>query len=322
MAEATLIYIRPDGRAPLIGDVDNGRLHWLTPELADAHRSFLGLAAVATGRADFRAAAGRARAEGFWWGEMPAPRDSEAKLPSKLFDAAGLAVLRSEETHVVVHCGAPRGPRGHFHNDCLSFEASLMNLPWILDPGTYAYTSSEADRNHFRGTAAHNTLQVDQTEINAILPGQLFDLAFASSPRVVEWTSTQERDCFVGEHEGFARIPGVGRHRRRIALDKATGGIEIEDSVSGEGAHTIEMYLHLDPGVRAVISGSRVTLTRPAAPRAVEVGFCFPEDNGSLTLAEDWVSRGYGKREQGGVIRAVARVTLPWKHKIVISVRP
>lgn len=322
MAEATLAYTRPDGRAPLIGDVDNGRLHWLTPEPADDHRSFLGLAAVATGRADFRAAAGRARAEGFWWGEEPLPKASEARLPSRHFDAAGFAVLRSGGTHVVVHCGAPRGPRGHFHNDCLSFDASFMDVSWIVDPGTYAYTSSEADRNHFRRTAAHNTVQVDEAEINEILPGQLFDLVFASGPRVVEWTSTPQRDCFVGEHEGFARLPGAGRHRRRITLDKATGGIEIEDEVLGEGMHTIGAFLHLDPGVRAVVSGNRVTLSRPDAPHAVEVEFVFPEGGGSLTVAEDWVSRGYGRREQAAVIRAAAKVTLPWRQRIVIGVRP
>ena len=321
MAEATLAYTRPDGRAPLIGDVDNGRLHWLTPEPADDHRSFLGLAAAVTGRADLGAAAGRARAEGFWWGEEPGPGGSEAKLSSKHFEAAGLAVLRSRETHVVVHGGAPRGPRGHFHNDCLSFEASLLNVAWIVDPGTYAYTSSEADRNHFRRTAAHNTVQVDESEINAIMPGLLFDLAFASNPRVVEWTSTPQADCFAGEHEGFARLPGVGRHRRRIALDKASGGIEIEDAVSGEGEHTVETFLHLDPGVRAVVSGSRVTLTRPDAPRPVEVEFFFPGGNDAPSLAEDWVSRGYGRREQGTVITTKRRVTLPWRQKVVIGVR-
>lgn len=323
MAEATLCYTRPDGRAPLIGDVDNGRLHWLTPEAPDDHRSFLGQAAIATGRADFAAAAGPARAEGFWWGEEPAspPAAPGPAPPSRHFADAGLAVLRGNATQVIVHCGAPRGPRGHFHNDTLSFEASLMGLPWIVDPGTYAYTSSEALRNHFRRTEAHNTVQVDQTEINEIVPGQLFDLRFASSPRVVEWTSTTERDGFVGEHEGFGRIPGVGRHRRQITLDKERGEIEILDRVSGDGLHTVDTFLHLDPRVRAELQGNQVILTRPEQAVSVRVEFLVPEGKGSIALGEDWVARGYGRRKAGVVIRTTMETRLPWEQRVLIGVR-
>jgi len=321
MAYVTLAYTRPDGRAPLIGDVDNGRLHWLTPELPDDHRSFLGLAAVVASRGDLLAAAGRARAEGFWWGEEPADGISQATPPSKHFDAAGLVVMRGGGTQVVVHCGAPRGPRGHFHNDCLSFEASLLDLPWVIDPGTYAYTSSEADRNHFRQTGAHNTVQVDKAEINEIVPGRLFDLGFASRPRVREWTSTPESDRFVGEHEGFARIQCVGRHRRRITVDKTSGAIEIEDSVTGEGSHTVETFLHLDPRVRAEASEMHVSLTREDSPTAIEVRFSFGDSPGSLSLAEDWVARGYGRRERAMVIRTSAQVVLPWRQTIRIEAR-
>ena len=324
MAEATLSYTRPDGRAPLIGDVDNGRLHWLTPEAPDDHRSFLGQAAVATGRADFARAAGRARAEGFWWGEEPQPsiETTPTQPSSRLFDAAGLAILRTEGTQVIVHCGAPRGPRGHFHNDTLSVEVSLLNLAWIVDPGTYAYTSSEADRNHFRRTQAHNTVQVDRTEINEIVPQQLFDLKFESNPRVVEWTSTPEGDCFVGEHGGYARLPGVGQHRRRVTLDKVHREIEIQDLVEGSGTHEVETFLHLDPAVRAVREGNRVVLTRRDISTPVDIEFSFGECERSVGLAEDWVARGYGKREAGVVIKTTAQATLPWQQTILIRARP
>ncbi|MBX7187691.1 MAG: heparinase II/III family protein [Vicinamibacteria bacterium] len=322
MAEATLACTRPDGRAPLIGDVDNGRLHWLTPEPPDDHRSLLGLAAVSAGRADFHKAAGRARAEGFWWGEEPASAPPATAPRSRHFETAGLVVLRSHGTHVVVHCGAPRGPRGHFHNDSLSFEACLLDLAWIVDPGTYAYTSSEADRNHFRRTAAHNTVQVDGIEINAIVPGQLFDLPFQCNPRVVEWTSTPERDCFIGEHEGFSRLAGVGRHRRTITLGHVTGDIEVIDEIAGEGEHDIETFLHLDPGVRGVVSRNRVSLTRPDSPREVEIVFFVEGETGGPGLAEDWVARGYGKREKATVIRTTARTQLPWRRRMTIGARP
>ena len=320
MAEATLHYTRPDGRAPLIGDVDNGRLHWLTPEPSDDHRSFLGLAASVTGRPDFAAAAGRAGAEGFWWADVPsgAPADLP-RLTSKLFENAGLAVLRGDGAQVVVHCGAPRGPRGHFHNDALSLEVSLSGLPWIVDPGTYAYTSSESDRNHFRQTRAHNTVQIDQAEINEIVPGQLFDLRFASKPRVVEWTVTEDATTFVGEHLGYARLRGGGAHQRRITLHRS-GALEVEDTIQGEGSHVVESFLHLDPGVRAERAGNALILTRVDGPARLRIEFASPAGEPTLAIEPDWIARGYGKREPALVIRTSAQTTLPWKQSMRLTV--
>jgi Heparinase II/III-like protein/Heparinase II/III N-terminus len=318
MAEATLAYTRPDGRAPLIGDVDNGRLHQLTPELPDDHRSLLGLVGVTAARGDLLPAAGRARAEGFWWGEEPTNTAATAAASSRLFADGGLAVLRGDGAHVVAHCGSPRGPRGHFHNDALSVEVSLRGLAWIIDPGTFAYTSSEPLRNHFRRTAAHNTLQVDDAEINEITAGELFDLRFQSHPRVLEWTRTASADTFVGEHRGFSRIPGVGVHRRRITLDKTRGVVEIQDRIEGEGRRNIAGFFHLDPEVRADIEGNRAILTRKAGREAIELRFDLAEGC-SLTIIEDWVARGYGRREAAQVIVMRAPVPLPFTQTIWLS---
>ncbi len=321
MAEATLHYTRPDGRVPLIGDVDNGRLHRLTPEAPDDHRSFLGLASALTGRDDLASAAGIARAEGFWWSErleVSAAQPSPAALPSRLFDVSGLAILRAEGAHVVVHCGDPRGPRGHFHNDSLSAEVSLMNRAWIVDPGTYAYTSSESDRNDFRRTRAHNTVQVDQAEINEILPGQLFDLLFSSHPRIVEWTTSAEETRMVGEHDGYKRLAGVGRHRRRITLNKA-GRVEIEDEVSGENSHLVETFLHLDPAVRVERLGSGMVLSRSDSAGVVRIDFSFHANESAITVEQGWIARGYGKREPGSVIRTIAQAALPWRQTTLVT---
>ena len=48
---------------------------------------------------------------------------------------------------------------GHGHADALSIQLMTDGRPVLIDPGTFCYVCPERDR--FRGTAAHNTLQVD-----------------------------------------------------------------------------------------------------------------------------------------------------------------
>ena len=48
---------------------------------------------------------------------------------------------------------------GHGHADALSIQLITDGRPILIDPGTFCYVCPERDR--FRGTAAHNTLQVD-----------------------------------------------------------------------------------------------------------------------------------------------------------------
>ena len=64
--------------------------------------------------------------------------------------------------HALVDAG-PLGAMncGHAHSDALSIEVSAGGCPFLVDPGTYTYTESASDRNHFRHSAAHNTVTVD-----------------------------------------------------------------------------------------------------------------------------------------------------------------
>jgi hypothetical protein len=318
MPETTLQYTRPDGRAPLIGDVDNGRLHWFTPETPDDHRSLLGLASALTGRPDYAHAAGRALAEGFWWNEVPKP-DASADLRSRYFENSGLAVLRNRHAHVVVHCGEPRGPRGHFHNDLLSVEVSLRGAAWIIDPGTFEYTKSESDRNHFRRTRAHNTVQIGDEEMNEIVPGRLFDLVFTAAPSVDQWSADDRRTVFAGSHRGFAKIPGVSAHRRTVALDDDRPEVSIEDVVEGNATGiVVHTRFHLDANVRADLRGNVVVLKRTGTIGEVQIDF-GSSDSLTVGLESDWIARGYGRREAATVVVATKNTTLPYRQNITIK---
>src|SRR5207302_177785 len=60
------------------------------------------------------------------------------------------------------------GKGSHTHNDKLSFVLRVAGKEVLCDSGTGCYTRDITTRNHFRSTAAHNTLLIDDTEQNRI----------------------------------------------------------------------------------------------------------------------------------------------------------
>lgn len=91
---------------------------------------------------------------------------------SKVFPASGYSILRSgwgsdrniftDEQYLIFDCG-PLGAGNHGHFDLLSFELAAYGQTLIVDPGRYTYDESGETnwRALFRGTAAHNTVLVD-----------------------------------------------------------------------------------------------------------------------------------------------------------------
>ena len=69
-----------------------------------------------------------------------------------------------------------KGNAGHAHNDSLSFELYGKGTTWIMDPGTYVYTSDYDARDFFRSTLVHNTVTVDYEEQNRVDPMILFSM--------------------------------------------------------------------------------------------------------------------------------------------------
>ena len=53
------------------------------------------------------------------------------------------------------------GTGGHGHADALSVQVAVNGREWLSDPGTGAYIDDAGDRDRFRATRAHNTVEVD-----------------------------------------------------------------------------------------------------------------------------------------------------------------
>ena len=318
MCEFVAAYTKPDGLAPLIGDADDGRIQVLGTQRRNDHRYLLSTAAVVLSRGDLKAAADSCWDETFWLAGADAPcRFAQLGAPaaapmSAAFPSGGFYVLRSAAAHLVIDCGEVGFGRrgGHGHNDILSFELFLNGFNVVSDCGAYLYTASREWRNRFRGTAFHNTVQVDDEELNRFLaPDSLWQLQYDAVPLQPRLRIGADSDCFSGGHRGYERLSRPVAHTRRCAVAHQSARVVVVDRLDGAGKHLLTWRFHLDPAVRASINGYDVELS--SGDRSV---WLMPDATAarlSLSLEDGWVSPGYGVKVPATVVVWSGTVSLP-----------
>jgi hypothetical protein len=330
MCEFVHAYTKPDGRAPLIGDADDGRIQILGPEAIGDHRYLLSTAAIVFGRADFKATAGRCWEETFW---LLGP-DASARFDALAADAdpprsvgfadSGFYVLCGRDAHLIVDCGevGMGGRGGHGHNDILSFELFMLGHNLITDCGAYLYTASRQWRNAFRSTAFHNTVQVDGEELNRFVgPDALWQLRYDAVPTGATLTRGRCTDAFRGGHRGYERLASPVSHARTLVLDTCAPRVLVRDRLDGAGEHALVWRFHLDPRVIAHIEVAG-DLGDPGDPgdNAVRLAcdgrdvWLLPDAAAArftLSLQPGWVSPSYGVKVPTTVVVWETRARLP-----------
>lgn len=258
--EYAAAYTKPDGNAPQLGDSDDGRLHTLseyTREHPDDHRYLLTVGAVLFKRSDLAMASAGFSEEALWllgMGGMDmfkalSNEPSDTASESSIFADAGVCIMRNKDHYMIFDagCGGRKGSGGHSHNDAMSFELYAHDKTFIIDPGTYAYTSDSRTRNLFRSTKYHNTVVVDDREINDIDAGSPFYLKNMAAARIAAWETSSSRDTVEAEHAGYERLRYPIKHRRTIDFDKQNGVWLIKDDLTGKGRHRFDLYFHFAP---------------------------------------------------------------------------
>jgi hypothetical protein len=316
MCEFVQAYTKPDGRSPLIGDADDGRIQILGPQGTNDHRYLLSTAALLFRRGDFKASASRCWEETFWMIGPDAPdrfrqlRAEPVPLTSVAFPEGGFYVLRAPQTHLVIDCGevglAGRG--GHGHNDILSFELFLNGFNVITDCGAYLYTASREWRNRFRSTAFHNTVQVDGEELNRLVdPDALWQLRYDAVPVGEKMHRGDLVDCFRGGHRGYERLAPPISHSREFFVDKDRPRVLIRDRIDAAGRHDVVWRFHIDPAVTVELDNGDARLSHEG-----RMVWLLPDTTAaafSLSLEPGWVSPSYGVK--------VPTTVLVWKGTTV-----
>jgi uncharacterized heparinase superfamily protein len=181
----------------------------------------------------------------------PAPSDGVFALPD-----TGYYGVRDGGDYLVCDAG-PVGPDyipGHAHGDIFSFELSLGGRRVVVDTGVHDYEVSEL-RRLCRSTRAHNTVEVegeDQCEFWAA-----FRVARRGRPRDVAFAERPGGFSLEGWHDGYERLPGRPRHRRRFAWHES-GVLMVADRVDASRAVETASRLHLHPDCAVERAGDRL----------------------------------------------------------------
>jgi uncharacterized heparinase superfamily protein len=185
------------------------------------------------------------------------PREDAPLLPSGYVRACrGSAILFADV--------APLGPDylpGHGHADSLSFELSLRGKRLIVDSGTSLYEICP-ERLRQRGTAAHNTLQVDGQDSSEVWASfrvarraKIRDLKI--TPPLGEMVDKPNSSAILeisAAHDGYRRLRDVGLHRRTWRLSERE--LTVQDRIEGTGRHEIQIRLHFHPDWQIIAKGN------------------------------------------------------------------
>jgi hypothetical protein len=307
------------GRLPMIGDADDGYVVKLAPEPGfSAHASLIATGAVLFDRPDLAAKAGAADGKTVTLlGVQAARRLGQLKergragfKPRRQFTEAGYYLLGTAfDTPDEVRILVDSGPLGylsiaaHGHADALSFTLGVGDREILVDPGTFAYHTEPAWRRYFRSTLAHNTVGIDGLD-QSTQAGNFMWTDHATA-RCIECDVGSDVQRFVGEHDGYARLPDPLVHRREIVFDAVQRTIEVADMLRCEGEHSARRAWHFaedclvekhGEGLR-ISTGRTEVIMEPLEPlERVEI------HRGGTAEQGGWVSRRFGLKMPGTTV--------------------
>jgi Heparinase II/III N-terminus/Heparinase II/III-like protein len=308
MLDYVRAYLRPCGRAPLIGDTDSGQVLPMRTRAADDHAYVLSLGAAVFNEARFKDQHLSMPEEVLWITGPQGVRDYERLTPdregarSQGFVDAGTYLMREGDLYLLFNASGNglNGRGSHGHNDALSLCVSACGREFIIDPGTYVYTSDLMERQLFRATAYHSTVEVDGAEQNTTLETMPFVMGDEAHPRVLRWNATAERDTIIAEHDGYAR-PGITggpiTHRRTVEFDKRQGYWTVEDALTGDGEHEFRFRCHFAVGLEVSVGADRIVRAcdKMTGARLLVVA---TDGSQSPALEARYASRDYGAKHK------------------------
>jgi hypothetical protein len=324
MIEYVRGYLRPDGGAPLIGDSDSGQVFPLVRRRGDDHAYLLALGAAVFQERRFKVAAASAPEELLWILGSQGLSDFAAltagePAASQAFPDAGTYVMRHDDLYLFFNAsGAGVNGRGsHGHNDALSIEVSACGSAFIVDPGSYIYTGDLKERQRFRSTAYHSTVEVDEIEQNTTDEAVPFVIGDEAHPRVLGWESDLETDVVIAEHAGYQRLAEPLMHRRTVRLQKNRRFWTVKDEFSGAGTHDLAFRFHFAPELESSVRTDG-TIEVYDKMNGARLMIAASELGAGPVLESRFSSRDYGAKASSVSVCWKVRAALPFTARFVL----
>jgi len=329
----------PDGSMPLIGDDDGGQLCRIVERQGSDIRGTLALGAAVFESAGLAWASDGVAPEVPWLMGKAGLTAFEtiatavpSLQPSQAFPYGGYVVMRSGwniDAHEMIVDVGPLGcsySAGHGHADLLSVQCTVFGEPCVVDAGTYCYTPEKEWRDFFRGTAAHNTLIVDEQLQSD--PDGPFSWHERPDVRLREWRINPECDFVDAEHVAYTAHGISIVHRRRVIFVKPDWWVIVDDVNTEEGrvdldVHSIDIAFQFTslPVTKVFGVWARADTLRGNALWVRSFGrgsIGLVTRRGELSPIRGWISPAYGQRLPAPMVVFSSRAQLPWRGITVL----
>lgn len=200
----------------------------------------------------------------------------------------------------------------HGHADALAVTLSVDGQELIGDPGAASYYGHPQWRRAHRGTRAHATVCVDDTD-QSVIAGPFLWTEHAS---VTVHAVDLERGIVDAEHDGYRRLRSPVRHRRWLLAPPDSATLLVVDLLHGEGTHRIRGSWPLHPSLDATPEPAGHRVTRAGSPvlrlcYAASAELSRHEVRGDPQTNLGWWSNRLESREPGWLVGAQCNAPLP-----------
>ncbi|WP_418983578.1 heparinase II/III family protein [Alistipes sp.] len=218
------------------------------------------------------------------WFATSGKRGTMPPYTSQQFPASGFYVLRTGWDMASTVTVVKAGPPAFWHNqpDNGTFEYWHKGRNFFPDSGSYVYGGDKevmALRNWFRQTRVHNTLTLDDRDLEK------------TDSKLLLWKTDGEMTVLVTENPSYEGL----RHRRSMFFP-GDGVLIIADQVSGPATGRVGVHFNLCPGKTALDKdGTLRTLFDDGNNIRVKTTCSRPA---GIVMQEGWVSYAYREREE------------------------
>ncbi len=230
-----------------------------------------------------------------------------------VLSATGLVRATAGDWHLLADVGPPCPPSlpAHAHADTLGCLVHIGEIPLLIDTATSTYEPGPV-RRHERSTAAHSTVQVDGADSTEVW-GVFRAGRRARVSGLNAYANSSGITC-EAVHDGFRSLRGRPLHRRRWSL--TSGGLRVDDTVTGRGRHEIVIRWQRAAGSAIRVAEASAIVIGPAGTFSVAVAATGPV----LLVAEtSQVAVGFGSTAIAPVLSCRAHAVLPIRFTTIWS---
>jgi Heparinase II/III-like protein/Heparinase II/III N-terminus len=240
----------------------------------------------------------------------------------EIFPNGGYVFLRDEAAvrgdrygaYLVLDCG-DIGAGNHGHLDCLSIEFAACGRSLIVDPGRFTYFEGGQlnERARFRGTAAHNLVQVDGRE----------QTRYRHGPKRKKIAGPAPSAQLIAARSDFAHAQARSAQysvtiERRIVAG-ACGWWLVHDTMTAASPHDYDCRFQLSPEAEGRAQIVTLADGTPAISSPNLIVIPLASDELALALEPSFVAPRYGERLAAPLICARQHAATAWFATLLVA---